>query len=190
MFQYKNTLFEYCINAHNTRGSLTERVVEIPLLGYALKNMSNPIEIGCVSPYYWDVYHEIYDLTDTHRLCKNVNARDIDINDKNIISISTIEHFDVENYDINHTEYIDSIRYLQLIVEKANKYLVSVPLGYNPRLTDFILTQTNFTVNFMARNLDNTWSQYKAKELSPTQIAYNRNIWYANSIAIIENIFL
>lgn len=187
-FTFKNKSFNYCINSHNTRGELTERVVEIPLLDFYLSNIDNPIEIGCVSPYYWSTDHEIYDLTDDHPSCKNINAKDIKLNDRNIVSISTIEHFDMDNYEIKSDEYIDPIDYLISIISLSNKYLVTFPLGYNRRLTDFILSQKNFEVNFLARK-NNTWVQTEKDSLTNDQLTYNTYIWYANSIAIMENIF-
>lgn len=188
-FQYKNHSFNYCINSHNTRGYLTERIIEIPLLDYALSKMHNPIEIGCVSPYYWDTTHEIYDLTDTHPSCKNINAKDINFKERDIISVSTIEHFDMENYDINSSEYINSIHYIKLLVKYSNKYFITFPLGYNPKLTEFILTTDTYNASFIARQSNNLWIDTPKQLLTTEQLRYNTDIWYANSIAIMENIF-
>jgi len=187
-FKYKNLYLPYCINSHNTRGELTERVVEIPLLDFYLRSVEDPIEIGCVSPYYWESNHEIYDLTDDHPSCKNINAKDINLNNRNIVSISTIEHFDMENYDINSEEYINPIEYLKQIVSLSKKYLITFPLGYNPLLTEYALNQSDISINFIARN-NNKWIQTDKFSLTKEQIEYNKYIWYANSIAIVENIF-
>lgn len=183
--------FNYCINAHNTRGSLTERVVEIPLLQYFLsKQYPETIEIGCVSPYYQKVNHQIYDMTDTHGSCCKKNAKDIDISGKNIVSISTIEHFDVENYDIPIDEHINSMDYILKIINEAVHYLITIPLGYNTPLTSGMLQygamNTNI-VGFLSRD-NNRWIEKHATQINDNDLDYNRSIWYANSIAIIENI--
>jgi hypothetical protein len=189
-FFFKNNEFQYCINSHNTRGALTERVVEIPLLDFYLRNITNPnpIEIGCVSPYYWDTIHTIYDLTDNHPSCKNINAKDINLVKQNIVSISTIEHFNMDNYDIESEQYIDPIEYLKKIVSLSSKYLITFPLGYNPHLTEYILSQSDFSVSFLARD-NHGWTETKKQNLTQEQLTYNTHIWYGNSIAIIENIF-
>jgi hypothetical protein len=187
-FTYKYNILNYCINSHNTRGELTERVVEIPLLDLYLRSVDNPIEIGCVSPYYWKTDHEIYDLTDNHPACKNINAKNIDFTNRNVVSISTIEHFNMENYDINSEEYIDPIEYLQKIILLSKKYFISFPLGYNPSLTEYALNQSDITINFLAR-VNNAWIQTDKSSLTIEQLTYNKHIWYANSIAIVENLF-
>lgn len=189
-FKYKNQEFNYCINSHNTRGTLTERVVEIPLLYYYLSNISDPIEIGCVSPYYWETRHKIYDLTDSHPKCERQNAKNIELKNNNIVSISTIEHFDMENYDIPQTEQIDSIEYINNIITQSNRYLITVPLGYNPKLTNYLIDLNNQkqNISFIARST-NSWIQKSANDLSIDNLNYNKVVWYANSICVIENIF-
>lgn len=185
-FQYKHLILNYCIDSHNTRGSVTERVVEIPLLYHALNTIDNPIEIGCVSPYYFTTSHKVYDLTDTHPACCKMNAKDIDIKNKNIISISTIEHFDQNGFEAKPSDIIDPIEYLKAIVNTAKKYLVTFPLGYNNRLTSFIIHQYEFDVKFLARyELD--WKLTDKNELRSDHLDYNMHTWYANSIAIVEN---
>lgn len=188
-FQYQNHTFNYCIDSHNTRGSLTERIVEIPLLDFFLQNTDKPIEIGCVSPYYFDVSHNIYDLSDNHPACKNIDARYIDLKNRNVICISTIEHFDMNDYDKNSLEPLDPIQYLIELTTTANKFLVTVPLGYNPRLTDFILTQKELNINFIARfTTEKCWKQINKSKLTKDQLTYDTHFWYANAIAVLENI--
>lgn len=189
-FSYKQRLFTYCINAHNTRGSLTERVVEIPLMQYFLQQYPETIEIGCVSPYYKSYKHKIYDLTDDHSSCCKQNAKDLDIINQNVLSISTIEHFDVENYNISVSERIHAMNYIKKIIDEAAHYLITIPLGYNMPLTSSILqysdTNTNI-VGFLSRD-GNRWIEKKATKINEEDLDYNRQVWYANSIAIIENI--
>lgn len=188
-FRYKNHTFHYCIDSHNTRGSLTERIVEIPLLDFFLQNTDRPIEIGCVSPYYFDVSHNIYDLSDSHPACKNIDARYVDLKNRNVLCISTIEHFDMNDYDKNSIEPLDPIQYLIDLIKVSNKFLVTIPLGYNARLTKFILTHEELDINFIARFIDERcWKQVKKSELTPDQLSYDTHFWCANSIAILENI--
>lgn len=187
IFIYKDIELNYCINSHNTRGDLTERVVEIPILEYTLSVMDSPVEIGCVSPYYWDVNHEVYDLTDPHPYCKNIDAKNIEINNKNIISISTVEHFDADHRTSDQA-YISSIDYIHNIIKYSNKYLISFPLGYNDTLTEYVLNTDNIKIDYIARDIDNSWSQIKKEQLTTQQISYNKQVWYANSIGIIQNI--
>jgi hypothetical protein len=186
-FLFKSKKFNYCINSHNTRQDQTERVVEIPLLKFALESMTNPIEIGCVSPYYWNITHKVYDLTDNHPLCENINAKNINLIDQNIISISTIEHFDIDNYNIDILERIDPEEFLNKIIMQSKKYFITIPLGYNENLTKTLLNMSN--ISFLVRNNGCDWRQKEKNELSKDNLTYNTSYWFANSVAIIENIF-
>jgi hypothetical protein len=175
---------------HNTRGSLTERVVEIPLLQYFLNQYPDATEIGCVSPYYQPVKHLIYDLTDSHSSCCKKNAKDIDLKNKNIVSISTIEHFDIDNYNISIEDRISPMDYIKQIMNEASRYLITIPLGYNSILTKSILEYAPNHINyigFLTRDTDR-WSEKKVSEIKLSDLNYNTEIWYANSICIIENI--
>lgn len=188
-FQYKNHTFYYCVDSHNTRGSLTERIIEIPLVDFFLENIDNPIEIGCVSPYYFHVSHNIYDLSDTHPACKNIDARYIDIKNRNVLCISTIEHFDMSDFTNNSTRPLDPIEYIKYLTKITNKFLVTIPLGYNTRLTDFLMTQKELEINFMARFIEERcWKNVRRSELTIDQLKYDTKFWYANSIAVLENI--
>jgi len=186
-FIFKSKKFNYCINSHNTREDSTERVVEIPLLKFALDSMISPVEIGCVSPYYWNISHKVYDLTDSHPLCKNINAKDINLFDQDVISISTIEHFNVDNYNIDISERINPEIFLNKIITHSKKHLVTIPLGYDEDFTERLLDMQD--ISFLARSNGCNWNEKNRSELSKQDLTYNRSYWFANSVAIIENIF-
>jgi hypothetical protein len=189
-FIYKNLQLNYCINQHNTRGSLTERVVEIPLLQYFLKQYPETVEIGCVSPYYQKVNHKIYDLTDTHQSCCIKNAKNLDIVGKNIVSISTIEHFDVDNYNISIEERTSSMNYILKVIKEASNYLITIPIGYNMPLTTSLMKygkDHSDIVGFLTRR-GSRWEQQNIDQIQKDDFEYNTSIWYANAIIIIENI--
>ena len=153
-----------------------------------MDNISNPVEIGCVSPYYFDTNHHIYDPTDPHPSSIKEYAQNVDIKGLNIVSISTIEHFDQNDYhSTNSGPATDPIIYIEHILKYANNYLITVPLGFNTKLTNYLLSESAFDT-FLARTTDNEWLQKKQKELTQTDTIYNSYTYYANSICVIENI--
>lgn len=171
---------------------LTERRVEIPLAKLFLDaygTNSNCIEIGCVTPYYFDTKHKIYDLTDRHQRCVRKNALDIDIKNTYLLSISTIEHFDMGDYNIHSSEFLDPYTWLKSVITHAQKYLITFPLGFNKNLDNQIL-QSDINTYFLCRNKNShIWHQKDKTELTEFNLSYDFAFrTCGNSIAIFSNI--
>lgn len=192
-FYFRNLPFDYIINVLNTNGDKTERIVELPLIAYFLnlfKYSSEIIEIGCVSPYYFDTKHSSYDITDNHKSCIKINAKNLNFKNKYVLSISTIEHFNVDNYNIPKSEFLDPYDFLLELVSVSKKYLITFPLGYNSELDKKILMNNIINTKFLSRvNKSSIWTEKTKSELTESDKIYDFSYKYcANTITVIENI--
>jgi len=107
-----------------------ERNVELPLAkSFLLRhkdNFKNVVELGAVTCYYYEVSHKIVDLHDRHPKVTNMDGRKFDWTGWNVLSISTIEHI------------LNGFEVLKKIVETANSWLITIPVGFNQTLDEQI----------------------------------------------------
>lgn len=170
-FTYKGKEYEYVDLPHNTT-RLNERGVELSLGRKFLESFDDLIEIGAVSPYYFDQYtHEVFDLTDNHPRSQKKDARKIDTKGKNMLSISTVEHFGS-----------GTVTYIEKVMKECPHYLITFPLGYSDdeKLDAWALSTKQ--VRFIGRAYGNEWSEKKVEDLN---IKYGPR--WANTIVVIEN---
>ena len=190
-FIFKKYYFNYITNVLNTNIDKTERIVELSLMNYFLDIYKNEdiIEIGCVSPYYRDTEHKIYDLTDNHHKNIKKNALNLKLNDKYVLSISTIEHFNLNDYNISENNFFDPYEWLLNAITASKKYLITYPLGYNKSLDSKILSST-IEFNYLSR-IPNTsrWIEKTKSELTNNDFIYDFSYsTCANCVCIIQNI--
>jgi hypothetical protein len=180
---------DYFYHQYNNTG-INERKIEVPL---ALKFLEivqdNCTEIGCVIPYYkTDSKHKVIDLYDEHPKALNIDALTYDYSGENCLSISTIEHFgEIYNDPQNVGKYFDKdlgYKGLIKIIEKANKYLISFPLGLNRNLEQSV---QNSDLQFFILNRDrsNNWSVDNTRSFN---YEYASPFLFANAICVITNI--
>lgn len=175
-FIYKGKEYEYIDRNHNaTRDN--ERGVELALAKEFLSLYDNILEIGAVSPYYFEEYtHPVYDLTDRHSKAIEKDGR-TNTSKYNVLSISTIEHFDK-----------GAIEFLENLPKEGNKYLITCPLGINKELDEYAIKHARF----MSR-IDPTTREDFPKDnwiektvLTEIDKKYGTYQW-ANTLAIFEN---
>lgn len=169
-FIYKGKEYEYVDLPHNTT-RLNERSVELSLMRIFLEKFDSLTEIGAVSPYYFETYtHEVFDLTDNHPRSKKKDARKIDIKGRNVLSVSTVEHFGR-----------GTVKYIKKIIETCPNYLITFPLGYSEdkELDAWALTNK---VRFIGRTYGYEWGEKTVEDLN---IKYGPR--WANTIVVIEN---
>lgn len=141
-FNYRDEVLNYFFHQHNCGYppfTCTERIVELSIADNWLNKVEGDVhEIGCVTPYYWPkrVGH-IVDPFDPHPL--NLNKKDmfdVNLNNKDVLSISTIEHIGLNQYDQNSS--FTACDAFQKISTESSSCLVTFPLGYNKLLDNFI----------------------------------------------------
>lgn len=165
----------------------TERTVELALAKYWLEKVTNPWEVGAVTPYYWPgKIREIVDPADKHQLItQRKSLFDVDFTGRNILSISTIEHIGEQSYGLN--EVANPIQALEKLVGESNLMLLTFPIGWNQILDEFVLSgkaDALCKVRFLVRNLDETWSS-TSREGAHHPYGGNGVHW-ANSVAVLE----
>lgn len=183
--------FDYFYHTHNcgvqTSRRLTERTVELSVADFWLNKISNPWEVGAVTPYYWlDRCKVIIDPADKHP-CVNIrkSLMDVDLTNKKILSISTIEHVGLCEYGL--TEKVNAVSALLHIIDNAKNYLITFPYGYNALLDDFIVNYSpdkDHNIYFLCRNNDKSWVFTKnTEDLLPYG---SKSKPWANSVIFME----
>jgi hypothetical protein len=165
---------------------INERRVELALCEYfcnKYKN-SNMVEVGCVTPYYWDSNHIVVDLFDGHNRCIKKDIFDFNFLGYNVLSISTIEHVGSNDYG----EYVDNKKLafesLNKIINESDKYLITFPIGYNKFLDKEIFnSKLNFII--LKRDSINNWEVDFEKN---KDYEYGFPFNNANAIFVITNI--
>ena len=136
----------------------SERAIEIPLAidflsHYALEGSIT--ELGCVLPYYIlkRASHAVYDLTDDHPQCIKRDIRTLGDDELKgvIVSISTLEHLGLPEYGIEEGHADEGVSLLKQVIANAHKYFITVPIGYNKVLDDFILSNSGLGEYYITR---------------------------------------
>lgn len=182
----KYKYFNHSYNLGHYCRRYTERTVELALADEWLKIYPDSWEIGAVTPYYWpNRVGNIVDPTDKH---PQVNCRfsllDIDLTDKNLLSISTIEHIGQLQYGL--AEDANAIQALQKIASESNNFLITFPVGWNAVLDDFIFTggaRGFCNVHFLSRNRYELWDSVPAES---ARLPYGGKRMWANSVVILH----
>lgn len=187
-FIYKNKKYNYFEHNYN-KTRINERAVEIPIAIEALNILKEDVlEIGCVLPYYLnDINHEVVDLVDEHPKSKKIDATTISFKNKNIITISTVEHIGLSDYNIEKKETYSASKLCEKIIDESLKYFITWPLGYNKDLDHWAFNKKN--LSFISRSSNNKyqWVEKKFEELSEEDKTYG-TFMFANSIIILSNI--
>ncbi len=151
---------DYCRGDYNS-AKFNERSVEVPLGQWFIDKFKNEVlEVGCVMPYYGYENHTIIDLTDVHPKNIKANGLDWDYKDKNVLCISTIEHYNKREYNNGSDE--DAITQLHKIIDHASNWLITYPCTYHPLMDDYLFNHPEITRVVLKRvDWDNNWEQEK-----------------------------
>lgn len=181
----KYKLFEHPFNCFYCNSRMTERSVEISLADEWIKNIDGEIvEIGAVTPYYYNYKNitSIIDPTDSHfKVTIRKSMFDVNLDKKNILSISTIEHIGTLDYGMN--EQITAIDALNKILTSAKRYFITFPYGYNFLLDNWV-NKNRDKVSILVRNVNNEWKELSMNSIIETEYLEHM---YANGIVILSN---
>lgn len=181
----------YYDNNLGNREYLNERRIEIPLGQWFLDKFDNDVvEIGATMPYYTreKASHVILDPWDKYEGCQRTDGRMYDYTNKNVLSLSSIEHVswgDGYSSDKNPDE---AIKLLEKIIKESKNYLIEWGVGQHPYLDNYIqdsnilaqiMVRENFrgpVNNWREGNKDDLWLPYGSWDMM-TDL-------YGNSLAI------
>lgn len=185
-FSFKEQVYQYFDHPYN-QTRVNERTVEIPISLFFLDNIKDSlVEVGCVTPYYRECEHEVIDFTDEHPKSKKIDATKYDFKNKNVLSISTVEHVGLSDYGIQSKEQNAAISLCERIMNESMTYFITWPLGYNRNLDNWAFENVNGF--FISRQNENKylWRQKEQSELSEEDKTYG-SFQNANSIIILTN---
>lgn len=189
IFTFQGHTFEYFDHPHN-RTRINERAVELPLVKYFLDQYpgQSTVEIGAVSPYYFEGKHQIYDLTDDHPRSQKKDALTVSVYDQALLSCSTLEHIGRADAFNSLDDRTIAPRLLQKWLDISGPYLITWPLGYHIELDQYAIENCN--PKFLVRRPypSHQWQQVSADELTETDKTYG-TFSCANGIAILSHIF-
>ena len=189
-FAYKGKyyeLFEHPYNCFTHDVRMSERGVEVSLMKSWIDEInSDVVEIGAVSPYYFSDSRivEVIDPADRHiKVTRHCSVFDVDLNGKNVLCISTLEHIGTGEYGLEEKE--NPINALNKILQESNHCLISFPYGYNEELDGWVEKNcTNDYFTIMVRGLSNEWREKDFSATTPYR--YKCAPLYAFGLIIIE----
>lgn len=175
---------------------LTERRLELSL-GHDFLNRFSPesiTELGSVMIYQGRRSHTIVDLYDkSDPIILNLDGADYDYTDRNVLAISTIEHFDDvwQTNPIGHwkggvvmTDKCFST--IDKIVKTSKNYLITVPIGIQTKMDESIL-KSDLRRLVLHRDDDNNW--YRHGDVGDIgKFTYDKQYTCASAIHLITNI--
>ncbi len=139
---------------------MTERCFEIAIAKIWLeKNKKDVVEIGAVSPYYFpNLTHNVCDPADKHsRVNLKTSMFNLDLKNKNVLSISTIEHIGTGQYGVPIDKNESAVLALEKILRESKKCLITFPIGANKDLEKYVFEDNipkSVMVSFFVRNSD------------------------------------
>ena len=137
IFTLGDAQFAYRDSWHNWTW-LNERAVEIPIAAAALAggSKSRAVEVGAVMTHYGAHGHRVVDKYEN-----GVEIEQIDIFDLPpepiydlVLSVSTLEHVGWDEPNRDAELALSAAEHLKLLVAPGGELLVTVPVGYHPRL--------------------------------------------------------
>ncbi len=174
-FRYGGRTYPLFCHAHNCGWPpySTERAVELALADHWLGQAGTVMEVGAVTPYYWPGrVRDVVDPADPHPAVTDRRPiADLDLRRRTVLSISTIEHVGTGEYGLGPTSEAAPEACRRLLRDAA-RFLVTVPVGQNPALDDFLFAPASLppdvSLGCLKRGPAGTWSQVPAEEARGT----------------------
>lgn len=137
-------LLSHIHNCGMINARMTERSLELAIAKeWIYSHKENIVEIGAVTPYYFPgVIKNIVDPADGHYLVDiHKSVFDVDLNGKNVLCISTVEHIGTGQYGIKETK--NAVMAIEKILSESCHCLITTPLGENELVDDYLRDNVN-----------------------------------------------
>ena len=149
-----------------------ERVIEVPFaLGFINQRHHNRLlEIGNVLNYYGQITkHDVIDKYETIGDCTNVDVLEYVPKEKYdiVVSISTMEHVGFDETPVDKEKTEKAMLRLFDFIKPDGRILVTVPIGYNPYIDEFIKSHYELFTHIYFLHKDRSrwgWIQGKINE--------------------------
>lgn len=147
------------------------------------------LEVGAVLQAHESINHEVVDLFDPYEKSIRQDAVTYDYTGKNVLAISTLEHIGRDDYkkDGFSQELIpeNASKCLEKIIKEANKYLITIPVGYNTYIDNYIANMDTPAL-WLVRDADNDWFEHPDGNVLEKK--YNSPYNFANGLIVLTNI--
>lgn len=166
--------------------SINERKAELPIAFWFLKNFDKKeiIEIGEITPMYEEVSHLVFDLKPIKSSTIKNDAININYKNKNVLSISTVEHIGFGDYGLPKDNNL-SINVIKKIIKESKTHLITFPVGYNRNLENQIFN-SKINYYFIKRDKLNNWFYIQEKDFC--LFDYGKPFEFGNVVCIITNL--
>lgn len=134
-----------------------ERCIEIALGVRYKEKVKNMVEVGAVLPYYVDSNHIVIDPADKKSTHK-IGAEEYDYTDKNVLSISTIEHIGRLEYGLTNEDKDLAFNVLETILQSCKSCLISWPIGFNKILDSQVKNVSHELNHFFYKRNNDRWA--------------------------------
>lgn len=185
-------LFESDYNCGFKNNRMTERCLELTLAREVIDSWkdnneeSSIIEVGAVTPYYFPgLIRNVLDAYDSHELINyKMDLLDYDFTGWNVLSISTIEHVGIGDYNLEKKE--DAIFALNKILNESKHCFITWGMGYNKELDHYVVENMSDTYLecYSRGKFDNCWKR-ETNFLKVSKCNYS-DIGWADIVAIIR----
>lgn len=169
----------------------TERTVELALADRWLSRArtTTVCEVGAVTPYYWPGrIVRIVDPADPHPgVTERKSLFDVDLRGASVLSISTVEHVGLGEYG-QPSEPDLAPKAIRKIVDEAESWLVTFPIGYNAALDHYVRSGELEKIGGVVRHLvrpDTDWGWREEPDRKQSQLPYGP-LW-ANGVTVLTS---
>ena len=187
-FSIDGSSYEYIVHPHNYTWT-NERTVEISIAKAWLEShqMMRILEVGNVSRHYFGGNHDVVDKYEKADGVINVDIVDYmpSQNYQCIFAISTLEHVGWDRDKKEPDKIIQAVDKLKSLLEPDGELMITVPLGFNCFLDEFIENNAlGFDqYQYLKRvNSQNEWIQSPWQDVRGSQ--YNAPYPNANAVVV------
>ena len=188
-FELAGRTYPYYYGRYNTTWH-HERAVEIPV-AWDIVSRFEPdrvLEVGNVLPHYFKTSHLVLDKDEADPRVVNTDVIDY-VTDRRfdlVVTISTLEHV---GFDYSETaepgKIVQAIDHLRGLLSPTGHLLITLPMGYNPHLDEFLRAgEIRFDRQLALQRIsaDNRWREVTWKEIARAR--YNDPYRGANGLVI------
>lgn len=188
VFYIKDEKYPYFVSNYNAIN--TERTVEIPWVKNILRQYesSEILEVGNVLSNYISFSHDIVDKYESGPgiINEDIVAFDTGKRYDLIITISTLEHIGFDEPQKESGKNVLAFENLKKLLKTGGKMVITVPLGYNPEIDEFIRINEEWfnEVHYLVRTSRfNYWVEANLGEA--LKRPYGSKYPAANAVALI-----
>jgi hypothetical protein len=156
-FTLQGERYKYFYNLYNITWK-NERALEIPVAWDEVEKYRGKkiLEVGNVLSWYFQVQHDVLDKYEVAEGVINEDIVEFKPAEKYdlILSISTLEHVGWDETPREPRKVLDAVERLKGLLNAGGKLLITVPLGYNTALDEFLRDGSlDFTNKFFMKRV-------------------------------------